>query len=183
MTDYSSDYLLIQQFLKGDESAFNRLALKYQEKIYWHARRMTGNHLDADEIVQEVLLVMYKKLNTFKYESSVYTWIFRITSSRSLNLIKRRGLRKIFSFEDRDNSDLESGYDIIADMEAKEKFNKLEKVLQKLPAKQREVFVLRNYDQLSYEEISEITGKSTGGLKANYFHAIKKVTEWMNENE
>lgn len=183
MTDYSSDYLLVQQFLKGDESAFNRLALKYQEKIYWHARRMTGNHLDADEIVQEVLLVMYKKLNTFKYASSIYTWIFRITSTRALNLIKRRKLREIFSFDDRDNSDLANGVDIIADIEAKEKLSKLDKILQKLPAKQREVFILRNYDQLSYEEISEITGKSTGGLKANYFHAIKKVTELMDETD
>ncbi|NCS88208.1 MAG: RNA polymerase sigma factor [Ignavibacteria bacterium] len=183
MTDYSSEYLLVQKFLQGDESAFNRLALKYQEKIYWHARRMTGNHLDADEIVQEVLLVMYKKLNTFKYSSSVYTWIYKITSTRSLNLLKRRKLKEIFSFEDRDNNDLKNTEDIIANLETKETFQKLEKVLQKLPAKQREVFIFRNYDQMSYEEISEITGISTGGLKANYFHAMKKITEWMNEND
>lgn len=183
MTDYSSDYLLVQQFLKGDETAFNRLASKYIERIYWHARRMTGNHLDADEIVQEVLLVMYNKLNTFKYSSSLYTWIYKVTSTRSLNLLKRRKIKSVFSLEDRDNSDLKSKNDIIDSIEAKEKLNHLDRILKELPVRQREIFVLRNYDQLSYEEISEITGKSIGGLKANYFHAMKKVTELMDENE
>ena len=88
MTEIYNDQELVTKFLAGDETAFNRLVIRYQEKIYWHARRMTGNHLDADDIVQQVLIVMYKKLNTFKFESSLYTWIYKITSTRSLNLIK-----------------------------------------------------------------------------------------------
>jgi len=86
MTEINSDQELVKGFLAGNESDFNRLVHRYKEKIYWHARRMTGNHFDADEIVQQVLMVMYKKLNTFKFESSLFTWIYKITSTRS-NLI------------------------------------------------------------------------------------------------
>ncbi|RKY95874.1 MAG: RNA polymerase sigma factor, partial [Ignavibacteriae bacterium] len=84
MTEINNDQELVNEFISGNESAFNRLAKRYQEKIYWHARRMTGNHLDADEIVQQVLLVMYNKLKSLNIDSSLYTWIYKITSTRSL---------------------------------------------------------------------------------------------------
>lgn len=99
MADNSQDFELIKSFLDGDESSFNRLVYKYREKIYWHARRMSGNHMDADEIMQEVLLVIYNKLDTFKFESSVYSWIYRITATRSINYIKKRELKKLFSLD------------------------------------------------------------------------------------
>lgn len=100
MQDASNDVELIKSFLQGDESAFNRLAKQYQEKIYWHARRMTGNHLDADEILQEVLIVLYNKLKTFKFNSSLYTWIYTITNTRSINFLKRKKLRIFLSLGD-----------------------------------------------------------------------------------
>lgn len=173
---------IIKSFINGSEEAFNKLVNKYQQKIYWHARRMLGNHIDADEVTQEVLIVMYKKLHTFKFDSSLYTWLFSITSRRSLNFIKKRNIRKIFSLDSADTTQWKSEDDIVNDLENKEKLNKLEKVLQSLPSKQREVFILRNFEQLSYQEISEITGKSVGGLKANYFHALKKIMELTNED-
>ena len=83
-----SDKELIAKFLQGDDNAFNQLAKRYIDKIYWHARRIVGNHYDADEIVQQVLVTMYNKLNTFNRESALYTWIFKITYTRSLNLLK-----------------------------------------------------------------------------------------------
>jgi len=174
MQDASNDVELIKSFLQGDESAFNRLAKQYQEKIYWHARRMTGNHLDADEILQEVLIVLYNKLKTFKFNSSLYTWIYTITNTRSINFLKRKKLRIFLSLGDIKNRADESE-NIIADLETKQKLEKIEKALQKLPVKQREVFIMRNYDDLSYEEIAKITGKSIGGLKANHFHALNKL--------
>ena len=183
MADPSSDFDLINSFIGGDESAFNKIVLKYQQKIYWHARRMTGNHLDADEVAQEVLMVLYEKLKNFQFKSSLYTWIFRITATRSINFLRKKNLKQFFSFEDQEAKGLSSREDIVRDIETKERLAKLEKVLQKIPVKQREVFIMRNFDELSYEEISEITGKSIGGLKANYFHAMKKIMEHMNENE
>lgn len=174
------DFEYVRAFNSGDESAYNFIARKYQQKIYWHARQMLGNHMDADEVTQEVLIVIYKKLGTFSFKSSLYTWIFRITATRSINQLRKRKLKKIFFFDDEDQ-ELKHENEILEGIENKEKLIKLDKVLQKLPVKQREVFIMRNFDELSYEEISSITGKSIGGLKANYFHALKKVLEEMNE--
>jgi RNA polymerase sigma-70 factor (ECF subfamily) len=179
MADQNGDFELVNNFIGGDESAFNKIVLKYQQKIYWHARRMTGNHLDADEVVQEVLIVLFEKLKDFQFKSSLYTWIFRITATRSINFLRKKNLKRFYSFEDQEAKAISSKEDIIIDIETKERLAKLEKVLQKIPVKQREVFIMRSFDELSYEEISEITGKSIGGLKANYFHAMKKIMELM----
>ncbi|MFO7445778.1 MAG: RNA polymerase sigma factor [Ignavibacteriaceae bacterium] len=181
MTEAINDFELIKQFLNGSEAAFNKIVIKYQDKIYWHARRMTGNHLDADEIVQEVLLVMYNKLKTFQFKSSLYTWIYRITSTRSINLLRKNQVKRFFSIEESEAAGLRTSTDIIKNIEDKEKVDRINKALQKLPAKQREVFIMRTYEELSYDEISEITGKSVGGLKANYFHAVNKLTELVKK--
>jgi len=179
MTEINHDRELVKEFVSGNESAFNRLAKRYQEKIYGHARRMTGNHLDADEIVQQVLLVMYKKLKTFNFDSSLYTWIYKITSTRSLNLIKRNKLRSFISIDNIIENRVTTKEDIISDLETKERLEKVERLLQRISPKQREVFIFRKFDELSYEEISGITGKSVGALKANYFHAFNKLKELM----
>lgn len=181
--DLENDFELVQRFNAGDESAFNLIVKKYQKRIYWHARQMLGDHLDADEVTQEVLIVLYKKLKTFNFKSSLFTWIYRIVTTRSLNQLKRKQIKKFFSFENANESELVEKRDIIEDISNKEKLERLNKILDKLPPKQRQVFVLRNFEQLSYEEISEITGISIGGLKANYFHALKKVLEYSNEKE
>ncbi len=183
MTDNTEDFELIHSFIDGNESAFNRLAIKYQQKIYWHARKMTGNHLDADEVVQEVLLVLYNKLKDFKFQSSLYTWMYKITSTRSINQINKRNVRRFFSIDDEIKDTLHHPDNVLKNIEEKEKLAKLDSIVQKLPVKQREIFIMRNFDELSYEEISEITGKSIGGLKANYFHAMQKITELMKANE
>jgi RNA polymerase sigma factor (sigma-70 family) len=177
------DNELIKNFLDGNEASFNKLVHRYQQRIYWHARRMTGNHLDADEIVQEVLLVIYNKLGSFKYNSSLYTWIYRITATRSINFLKKKNIRKFFSTDSEEAVSLREDTDIIKNIEDKEKTGRVMKLLQKLPAKQREVFIFRNLDELSYDEISEITGTSVGALKASYFHALKKINDMINENE
>jgi RNA polymerase sigma-70 factor (ECF subfamily) len=180
MVVQETDKDLARAFISGDSAAFNRLAMRYQDKIYWHARRMTGNHLDADDIVQEVFLVIYEKLQGFKFESALYTWIYRVTATRSLNLLRRRKIRRLLSIDDDENPvEIESQADPINDLDTKNKIEALDSVLQKLPLKQREVFILRNLEQLSYDEIANITGRKTGTLKANYFHAFEKVQKYM----
>ena len=113
----------------------------------------------------------------------MYTWIFKITYTRSLNQLKKKKLKRIITFNFSD--DIENpGYENIVDnLENKEELIRMQKMLNKLPLKQREVFILRNFDELSYEEISTITGKSIGALKANYFHAFKKIKELMGKDE
>jgi RNA polymerase sigma-70 factor (ECF subfamily) len=182
MTSAKSDYDLIKEFIDGSDIAFNTLARRYQEKIYWHARRMVGNHLDADDIVQQVLLVMFNKLKTFKFQSSLYTWIFRITSTRSLNLIKKRLLQRWIPM-DKWSETAEGKNDIFRNFDEKEKFEQMQKFLEEIPAKQREVFLFRNIEGLSYEEIAKITGRRVGTLKANYHHAFKKIKQMMQHYE
>ena len=178
------EFELVKRFLDGDETAFNEIVRMYQKKIYWHARQMLGNHLDADEVTQEVLIVIYRKLKDFNFQSSLYTWIYRIVSTRSLNQIRKKKIKKFFSIDDAENDfELQDRTDIVQDLANREKLEMVEKKLAKLPPKQREVFIMRNYEELSYEEIAERTGKSVGGLKANYFHALKKVMELSNEKE
>jgi len=179
----TDDHQLVREFLSGNEQSFNILARKYQERIYWHARRMLADHDDAHDIVQEVLLVMHSKLNTFNFSSALYTWIYKITATRSLNLIKKKKLKRIFTFSSYEIVDSYGYENIIDDIETKERFLRMEKHLKSLPVKQRQVFVMRNYDDLSYEEISSITGKSIGALKANYFHAFRKMKELIKKND
>lgn len=176
------DFELINRFLAGEEVAFNLIVKRYQKKIYWHARQMLGNHIDADEVTQEVLIVIYKKLKSFNFQSSLYTWIYKIVSTRSLNQIRKKKIKRFFSLDDPENViDVEDRQDIVNDLVNKEKLDHVEKILKKIPPKQREIFIMRNYEQLSYVEISKITGKSIGGLKANYFYALKKVMELSDE--
>ncbi|MDP3682605.1 MAG: RNA polymerase sigma factor, partial [Ignavibacteria bacterium] len=113
--------------------------------------------------------------------ASLFTWIYRITITRSINYIKKQKLRRLISFDSEENFQLSTGEDIVKSIEDKEKLKKLNEVLKQLPEKQREVFVLRHFDELSYEEIAEITGKSVGGLKANYFHAFEKVSKLIGK--
>jgi RNA polymerase sigma-70 factor (ECF subfamily) len=178
MHENQNDFELIEKFSKGDESAFNLLIKKHQQKIYLVARRMLGNHLDADEVVQEVLLVVYNKLNTFKFESSFTTWLYKITTTRSINYLKKRALKKTLNIFELRKNKLELP-DPLEQAEGKESYDIIEKLLKKLPTKQKEVFILRNFEELSYEEISQITGKSVGALKANYFHSVNKLKKLL----
>lgn len=182
-TVQDNDFDLIKRFLSGEEAAFNLIVKKYQKKIYWHARQMMGNHLDADEVTQEVLIVIFNKLKNFNFNSSLYTWIYKIVTTRSLNQIRKKQIKRFFSIDDNDGDELQDKHDIVEELDSKEKLEKVKTVLQKIPPKQRQIFIMRNFEDLSYEEISEITGKSVGGLKANYFHALKKVLELSNENK
>lgn len=177
------ELVYIREFKSGDESAFNNIIKEYHQKIYWLARRMTGNHMDADEITQEVIITIYRKIKDFNFNSSLFTWIYKITSNKCITLINKRKLKKLLYFDDPDYEIIKDSDDIVSNLESKEKLKQLDAILKKLPVKQREIFILRHFDDLSYEEISAITGKSIGGLKANYFHALKKVMELMkNEN-
>ncbi|MFA3781549.1 RNA polymerase sigma factor [Melioribacteraceae bacterium 4301-Me] len=183
MPETDNDFELVKSFIEGNEDAFNHIVKKYQQKIYWHARRMLGNHLDADEVAQQVIIVLYNKLKTFNFRSSLYTWIYRIVSTRSINQIKKNKVKRLLSIDEIRENDLPYQRDIIDDISNKQQIEKVHNLLQKLPVKQREVFIMRAFDQLSYEEISKITGKSIGGLKANYFHALKKIVRMMKNEK
>jgi RNA polymerase sigma-70 factor (ECF subfamily) len=171
---------LVERFHAGDEKAFNILTLRYQEKIYWVVRRMIPDHDEADDIVQDVFIRAYHSLKTFKGESSVYTWLYRIAVNLSLNEIRRKKIRKTFSLDEATTEQHSTDDDTPMEaMERSEQSMMIRKAIDRLPEQQKKVFVLRYYEELPYEEIAKIVKTSVGGLKANYFHAVKKIGEYL----
>lgn len=171
---------LIEDFKKGNEQAFNQLVLRYQEKIYWIVRRMIPDHDEADDVTQNVFIKAYHSLKSFKGDSSFYTWIYRIAINLSLNEIRRKKIRRAFSIEDEGTPQLHAdGENPLEQLEKKELSVLIQEAIHQLPEKQKKVFVLRYFEELPYEEISKILHTSVGGLKANYFHAVKKIGEYL----
>lgn len=176
----SDDQKLIRDFKDGDERAFNQLVLRYQERVYWIVRRMISDHDEADDITQNVFIKAYRSLHSFKGNSGFYTWLYRIAVNFSLNEIRRKKIRQIFSLERDAPRQIASGDDLpLERMEKEEQQLLIRQAIDRLPDKQKKVFVLRYYEELPYEEISKILNTSVGGLKANYFHAVQKIGTYL----
>jgi RNA polymerase sigma factor (sigma-70 family) len=174
------DQQLIQDFISGNEQAYTQLVNRYKEKVYWVVRRMIPDHDEADDITQNVFIKAYQSLNNFKGESSFYTWIYRIAVNLSLNEIRRKKVRKIFSLDDRETFELHSNDEHpLEKLEHEERKQLIQKAIDRLPEKQKKVFVLRYHEELPYEKIAKILNTSVGGLKANYFHAVQKIGEYL----
>ena len=174
-----SDNELIELFQNGDESAFNHLVLRYQEKVYWVARRFVNDHDGADDVAQEVFCKAYESLREFRGESSVYTWLYRITVNIALNSLRRQKVREFFRIDEMFELQDENAETPDEALERQEQKTLIEEAMATLPEKQKSVFVLRYYEELPYEEISKVLKTSVGGLKANYFHAVKKIQEYV----
>jgi RNA polymerase sigma-70 factor, ECF subfamily len=178
MTD-RSDSELIELFQNGDDTAFNHLVVRYQEKVYWVARRFVNNHDAADDVTQEVFCKVYDSLREFRGESSVFTWLYRITVNISLNSVRRQKVREFFRIDEMFDAKDENAVPPDEVLEREEQKRLIEEAIATLPEKQKSVFVLRYYEELPYEEISKVLKTSVGGLKANYFHAVKKIQEYV----
>jgi RNA polymerase sigma-70 factor (ECF subfamily) len=179
MTD-SSDLELVELFQNGNETAFNELVGRYQEKIYWIARKFVNDHDQADDIVQEVFIKVYSALKNFRGESGVYTWLYRITVNVALNALRKQRIRDFIRIDEFFETAEDENEQPDAIFEKDEQQKLIEEAIAKLPEKQKAVFILRYHEELSYEEISLILKTSIGGLKANYFHAVKKIGEYVN---
>ena len=173
----TSDAELIEKVKSGDNTGFNKIILKYQKQVYRFARRLLNEHDDADDVTQEVFIRLYNSINDFRGDSKLSTYIYRITYNLCLNHIKKKNRFQKMHVNIEQENNLTSGKDTNPehDFVIKEKQKLIKKAYNSLPEKQKAIFNLRFYENLSYEEISEITGKSVGGLKANYFHAFKKI--------
>jgi len=163
------------------EKAFTILIKKYQEKIYWHIRRMVIDHDDANDVLQNMFIKVWNGLENFREDSQLYTWLYRIATNESLSFLEQQKKRSSVSL-----SDVESGLEnkIIADknFDANKLEWKLQIAIQQLPEKQRVVFNLRYYDEMPYEEMSRILETSEGALKASYHHAAKKIEDYIRNN-
>lgn len=176
-----TDRQLIELYHCGrQEEAFNGIVDAYTERLYWHVRRFLCSHDDTNDLLQDIFIKVWTSLPTFRGDAKLYTWIYRIATNEVLNHLRKKKLMSLISFEN-----------ISASMERKidedPSFNgdtiqrELHKAIQRLPEKQRLVFSLRYFDEMKYEDISEITGTSTGALKASYHHAYNKIKEELQK--
>jgi RNA polymerase sigma-70 factor (ECF subfamily) len=160
------------------ERAFTEIVKKYQERLYWHIRRMLVDHEDSNDVMQNVFIRVWNALSGFREDAQLYTWLYRIATNECLTFIEQQKKKATTSL-----SHIESGLanKIRADkdFDANKLEWKLQLAIQQLPEKQRVVFNLRYYDDMPYEEMSRILDTSTGALKASYHHAAKKIEDFI----
>ncbi|CAN5883995.1 RNA polymerase sigma factor [soil metagenome] len=180
MAELFDDTELLLQFKDEStkEAAFTRIIKKYQEKLYWHIRRMVVEHEDANDVLQNMFIKVWKSLENFREDSQLYTWLYRIATNESLTFLQQQKKRSSVSLDDEDST-------ISNKIKADDHFDanklewKLQLAIQKLPEKQRVVFNLRYYDEMPYEKMSRVLETSEGALKASYHHAVKKIEDYI----
>ena len=160
------------------EKAFTAIIKKYQEKLYWHVRRMVVEHEDANDVLQNVFIRVWNGLGNFREDSQLYTWLYRIGTNECLSFLEQKKRKTTVSL-----GDVETG--LSNTIKADKHFDpnklewKLQLAMQQLPDKQRVVFNLRYYDEMPYEEMSKVLETSEGALKASYHHAVKKIEDFI----
>jgi RNA polymerase sigma factor (sigma-70 family) len=175
-----ADEILLDQFRteRTKEAGFTAIIKKYQEKLYWHVRRMVVDHEDANDVLQNVFIKVWNGLGNFREDARLYTWLYRIATNESLSFIEQKKKKAAIPL-----GDVEEG--LSNTIKADKHFDaarlewKLQLAIQQLPEKQRVVFNLRYYDEMPYSEISQILDTSEGALKASYHHAVKKIEEFV----
>jgi RNA polymerase sigma factor (sigma-70 family) len=157
--------------------AFPLLVSQYQRRVYGIVRKMVISHDDADDIVQEVFVKVWNNLDNFKGESNLFTWMYRIATNESLQFLRKRRNQSWFRTDI--TEELENALVSDKHIDADEIQLKLQKAILKLPDKQRLVFNLKYFEELTYEQIAEITDSTVGSLKASFHHATKKIEEFL----
>jgi RNA polymerase sigma factor (sigma-70 family) len=180
MTSIQDDKALLALYRDPStrEQGFTAIIRKYQERLYWHVRRLVMDHDDANDVLQNVFVKVWKNLEGFREDAQLYTWLYKIATNECLTFLEKQKKNTSISL-----SDVETGLSNTLKADAQFDPNKLEWKLQRailsLPEKQRIVFNLRYYDEMPYEEMSRVLSTSEGALKASYHHAVKKIEEFI----
>ncbi|WP_394331705.1 RNA polymerase sigma factor [Lutibacter oricola] len=163
---------------RTQETAFRSLMTAYKERLYWHIRKMVLNHEDADDVLQNTFIKVFKNIHKFNEDSKLFTWIYRIATNEAITFINKKAKVKNVEL-----SELQS--EMASNLESDNHFNgdQIQLILQKaivtLPHKQQLVFNMKYFDEMKYDEMSEILDTSVGALKASYFHAVKKIEKYI----
>jgi RNA polymerase sigma-70 factor (ECF subfamily) len=162
------------------EKAFKKLVFEYKERLYWHIRKLVLDHDDAHDVIQNTFIKIHLNIDNFRETSSLYTWMYRIASNESLNFInskaKKMGLQNQEWIEAKADGLTADSY-----FDGNDAAHNLQKMIARLPEKQRIVFNMRYFDNMSYKDISEVLDTSVGALKASYHHAVKKIKIILND--
>ncbi|QEC40903.1 RNA polymerase sigma factor [Pseudobacter ginsenosidimutans] len=178
VTTQDSELLTLFRNPSTRESAFTAIIKKYQERLYWHVRRIVVEHEDANDVLQNVFIKVWKGLENFREDAQLYTWLYRIATNECLSYMEQQKKRTSVSLDEVE-SNLENKIKADKDFDANKLEWKLQLAIQQLPEKQRVVFSLRYYDEMPYEEMSRVLETSEGALKASYHHAVKKVEDYI----
>ncbi|MEI2271203.1 RNA polymerase sigma factor [Sphingobacterium sp. ML3W] len=179
------DALIIAKFAEEStrEEAFRLLLKKYQQKIYWHVRRMVIDHDDADDVVQDIFVKVWKNLGNFREDSQLYTWLYRIATNECITFLNKKKQKQNVSLDDDTTAYLA---ETLADgnyFNGDKAQMKLQQALLTLPEKQKLVFNMKYFEDMKYEEISNVLGTSVGALKASYHLAVKKIEAFFNNHD
>jgi len=175
----TDDAVLLQEFRDPltKEKAFTSIIKKYQEKIYWHVRRMVIHHEDANDVLQNVFIKVWNSLGNFREDAQLYTWLYRIATNESLTYLELQKKKSSVSIDNEES--IANRLKSEKDFDTNKIEWKLQLAIQQLPEKQRIVFNLRYYDEMPYEEMSRVLDTSEGALKASYHHAVKKIEDFI----
>lgn len=175
-----SDEEILARFKEkdGQNYAFNLLVRKYQQKLYWVIRRLVIDHDDSNDLIQNVWVKVWQNLDSFKAESQLYTWLYRISANEALTFLNKKKKRFLLKLDDVE-SELSQKVEHDPGMTGDEMVMKLQKAIISLPEKQRLVFQMRYYDEMPYEQMSQVLKTSVGALKASYHHAAKKIEVYL----
>lgn len=171
----------ILELIENDKSfdkGISLLIATYQERLYWHIRRILEVHEDTDDVLQNVFIKVFKNIKGFKKDSKLYTWLYRIATNEALNYLKKR------------NKNLSEDLDVVkmnppishSEINPEKTQKILKEAIHTLPDKQRLIFNLRYYDEMPYKEMSEVLDTSIGALKASFHHATKKIENYLKTN-
>ena len=164
------------------EQDFQEIVQKYSEQLYWHVRSIVVSHEDADDIQQETFIKVWKALPGFRGDSSVQTWLWRIATNEALGHLRKQRVRAALQFQSLD-AEAERVIDSDPWFDGDDAQRRLARSVMALPAKQRAVFCMRYFEEMSYEQISEITGTSVGALKASYHLAAEKIKLTLDDED
>jgi RNA polymerase sigma-70 factor (ECF subfamily) len=182
MTNYSDKELLEMYRVSDTQNyAFNLIVRKYQERIYWHIRKIVISQDDADDVVQNTFLKVWGGLGNFREDSQLFTWLYRIATNEALTFLKRKRTKFLLPIIDVEQQ-LANTIESDPYFDGNELQAKLQKAIIKLPVKQRLVFNMKYFDEMKYEEMSRILGTSVGALKASFHHAVKKIEKFLEED-
>ena len=175
--------LLIEQLknVRTKEKAFRVLMTQYKERLYWHIRKIVISHDDADDVLQNTFIKIFKNIDKFNEQSKLYSWMYRIATNESITFINKRAKQRNVDIDDYHQqlaSTLESDVYFSGD----EIQLILQKAIATLPQKQQLVFNMKYFDEMKYTDISEILDTSVGALKASYFHAVKKIEKFLKSH-
>lgn len=180
-TDFSDEELVsLLKTAGGRERGFRLLLVRYQERLYWQIRKMVDNHEDANDILQNSLVKCFRGIDTFKGESQLYTWLYRITTNETLSFLKKQKRRRSLSISD-EVAALAKAVKADSHFDPDRALRLLQEAIVRLPEKQCLVFQLRYFEEKSYQEMVEILGGTIGSLKASYHHAVRKIEAHLKQ--